>query len=162
MNVSSDFQSIYPSGFLKAGVGDLLKQASNAWAETKKAEAFLLEAQKMAPKALPVYFSLYKFYFYKGELEQAENTVRKALDTSAELGNFDNDWAIQTRVSAPWSQHDSPAHFYLFSLKALAFIRLRRGDPETCQAILAKLTQLDPEDTIGSGVIRSIANSIHH
>jgi len=31
-----------------------------------------MQAQRQAPDALPVYFSMYKYYFYKGNLEQAE------------------------------------------------------------------------------------------
>ena len=48
-------------------------------------------------------------------------------------------------------------HFYLFSLKALAFIRLRRGDREGCERLLAKLGELDHNDSVGASVIRAFA-----
>lgn len=152
----------YFAGSLNGPTGQLLDKAQEAWAETETAESLLLEAQKLAPDALTVYFSLYKFYFYKGKLEHAKKTVRKALKTASTLGGFDEAWADHTQGSACWASHDSPAHFYLFSLKALAFIRLRRGDPQTCHAILAKLRILDPQDTIGAGVIAAIADGILH
>ena len=162
MILGDDQERVYFAGNLDSPVGALLDQANEFWAETEKAEAFLLEAQKLAPTALPVYFSLYKFYFYKGDLEKAEITVMGALKTASALGGFAEDWSVQAQDSASWGSHDSPAHFYLFSLKALAFIRLRRGDHETSHAILAKLRILDPQDTIGSGVIATIADSILH
>ena len=89
-------------------------------------------------------------------------TVREALRTAALLGDFEADWTKHELGTAPWSSHDNPAHFYLFSLKALAFIRLRRGDTETCRTLLAKLQLLDPSDTIGSGVIASLMGSLGH
>lgn len=162
MTLANDHGRVYFAGSLEGPVVDLLNQANEAWAETEKAEAFLIEAQRLAPQALPVYFSMYKFYFYKGQLQQAESTVRSALKTASALGGFNEEWSLQTHESASWAVHDSPAHFYLFSLKALAFIRLRRGDHESCHAILAKLKILDPQDTIGSGVIATIADSILH
>ncbi len=162
MSYGLEPERVYFAGTLEGPIGELLGAATQAWSETETAEAYLLEAQRQAPTALPVYFSLYKFYFYKGELESAEKTVCKALETAALLGGFAVDWRAHTVDSAPWSQHDSPAHFYLFSLKALAFIRLRRSDQTTCSAILSKLVELDPADTVGSGVIAAMAEGVSH
>jgi hypothetical protein len=53
---------------------------------------------------------------------------------------------------------DGPQHFYLFTLKALAFIRLRLGRPGESLALLNKLSELDPGDSVGSSVIRDLAN----
>jgi hypothetical protein len=80
-----------------------------------------------------------------------------ALDAAARLGGFSVDWATLNADTADWTRHDSPAHFYLFSLKALAFIRLRRGDQAGCEQILEKLRELDRADTVGASVIGSIA-----
>jgi tetratricopeptide (TPR) repeat protein len=128
-----------------------------AYADTARAESLLERAQREAPDALPVYFSLYKFYFYKGKLDQAEKSARMALDAAARLGGFSVDWDALNADTVDWTRHDSPAHFYLFSLKALAFIRLRRGDQPGCEQILEKLRELDRADTVGASVIGSIA-----
>ncbi|MEW6562786.1 MAG: hypothetical protein AB1400_06080 [Pseudomonadota bacterium] len=141
-------------------VAALLEEAMQAYTETERAESLLQQAKTAAPEALPVYFSLYKFYFYKGELGQAEHAVRSALQQAARQGGFGADWHRLLPGSADWSDYASPAHFYLFSLKALAFIRLRRGDDGEATAILDKLAELDPKDSVGASVIRSIAEGM--
>ena len=129
----------------------------NSYADTQQAETLLWQAQRMDANALPVYFSLYKFYFYKGNLEQAELAARMALLAAAMQSGFNADWRGLQADSADWLDYDTPAHFYLFSLKALAFIRLRRGDIAESSAILAKMAEIDPGDSVGASVIRSIA-----
>lgn len=143
-------------GEAPAEVASLLEQAMQSYADGPQAEALLWQAHRQAPDALPVYFSLYKYYFYKGNLEQAELSARTALLAAARLGGFDADWQQLDALASDWSDHEAPAHFYLFSLKALAFIRLRRGDAVESESILAKLEELDPADSVGASVIRSI------
>ncbi len=46
-------------------------------------------------------------------------------------------------LSADWSNRSGAQRFFLFSLKALAFIRLRQGDSKESERILAKLSELD-------------------
>lgn len=135
----------------------LLERAMTSYADKQLAETLLWQAQRMAPNALPVYFSLYKFYFYKGDLEQAELAARMALLAAAAQGGFDPDWRGLRADSADWQDHAAPSHFYLFSLKALAFIRLRRGAADESSAILDKLAEIDPRDSVGASVIRTIA-----
>jgi tetratricopeptide (TPR) repeat protein len=139
------------------GASALLEQAMQSYGQTEEAERLLWQAHRASPAALPVYFSLYKFYFYKGDLENAELAARMALLEAARQGVFDADWRVLNPTSADWTQYDGPAHFYLFSLKALAFIRLRRRDPGEARAILAKLSEIDPADSVGASVVRSIA-----
>ncbi|MBI1174014.1 MAG: hypothetical protein GC139_01970 [Sideroxydans sp.] len=144
-------------GEAPAEIGALLERAMQSYADAPQAEALLWQAHRQAPDALPVYFSLYKFYFYKGDLEQAELAARMALAAAAMQGGFNADWRSLQADSADWTDYAAAAHFYLFSLKALAFIRLRRGDAAESSAILARLAELDPGDSVGASVIRSIA-----
>jgi len=130
------------------------------YADTQLAETLLWQAQREAPESLPVYFSLYKFYFYKGNLEQAEVAARMALLAAAVKGGFNADWRSLQVDSADWRDYAAAAHFYLFSLKALAFIRLRLGDTAESSAILSKMLELDPDDSVGASVIRSISSSV--
>jgi len=144
-------------GEAPAEIVSLLERAMQSYADNQLAETLLWQAQHQAPDALPVYFSLYKFYFYKGNLEQAELAARMALAAAAMQGGFDADWQRLEADACDWTDHASPAHFYLFSLKALAFIRLRRGDADESAAILVRMAELDPDDSVGASVIRSIA-----
>lgn len=147
-------------GDTSAEIAALLERAMDSYADTELAETLLWKAQRLDAGALPVYFSLYKFYFYKGNLEQAELAARMALLAAAMQGGFNADWRSLRQDTADWTDYAAPAHFYLFSLKALAFIRLRLGDTAESFAILAKLMALDPADSVGASVIRAIATSI--
>lgn len=49
-----------------------------------------------------------------------------------------------------------PARFWLFTLKALAFIGLRRGERKTATQLIAQLRQLDPADQLGFGVVEAL------
>jgi len=80
-----------------------------------------------------------------------------ALLSAAMQGGFNADWRTLKADSADWHNNAGAAHFYLFSLKALGFIRLRRGDKTESAAILAKMSEIDPDDSVGASVIRSIA-----
>lgn len=145
-------------GLTPAAIDRQLQTAASHYHDNAAlAEALLLQARDAAPQCLAVYFSLYKFYFYKQRLQQAETTVLKALEIAAELGGFINDWRVLTPDSAPWEDVVHPAHFYLFSLKALAFIRLRLERSAAAHALLDKLLELDPQDQVGSSVIRTLA-----
>ncbi|HYE37497.1 hypothetical protein [Methylocaldum sp.] len=145
------------AGTVPPKAGGLLEEAMSAYADTSRAEALLRQARHEAPEALPVYFSLYKFYFYKGRLADAEEAARSALETAARQGGFPDIYETLTPETTDWTRHDTPQHFYLFSLKALAFIRLRQGDVECCERILDKLRELDSADTVGGSVIGSLA-----
>lgn len=111
-----------------------------------------------APEQRAVYFALYKFYFYKYRLDDAERVALMALEISARQGGFSAVWETLTPLSTQWGKTDTPQHFFLFSLKALAFIRLRLGNIQGCHAILNKLRELDPIDQVGSSVILDLAN----
>lgn len=144
-------------GEASAEVALLLERAMQSYTDGKQAEDLLWQAHHQAPDALPVYFSLYKYYFYKGDLEQAELAARMALVAAAMQGGFESVWQNLKTDTCDWADHAAPGHFYLFSLKALAFIRLRRGDARESAAMLSKLAELDPADSVGASVIRSIA-----
>ena len=53
-----------------------------------------------------------------------------------------------------------PALFYLYTLKALAFIKLRRQQAQEAESILALLRELDPEDRCGASVVMQLAHAL--
>lgn len=146
-------------GAAPEAVDQRLKEAVAAYADAPRAEALLLDAQAIEPQCLPVYFALYKFYFYKYRLADAERAALRALEASAQQAGFPADWTALTPWSADWSDVSGPRHFYLFSLEALAFIRLRLGHADGARAILAKLAELDPLDRVGASVIRALTDA---
>ena len=149
-----------PAADLLPDVDRHLQEAATAYHDTPLAEQLLWRALAIDPACLKVYFSLYKFYFYKHRLADAEHVTLTALETAARQGGFAPDWTVLTPASADWSCIYAPQHFYLFSLKALAFIRLRRGKTEESLALLDKLQELDPRDSVGSSVIRDLASVV--
>ena len=143
-------------GIVPPEVDIRLSMAAAAHRDARATEVLLLDAQSIDPTCLPVYFALYKFYFYRSRLAEAERITLQALIAAARQAGISEEWQQLTPCSADWAATDEPQHFYLFSLKALAFIRLRLGRADEARAILAKLAELDPSDTIGASVIRSL------
>ena len=137
-----------------------LVSAAQHYTNKPRAESLLLDALKLNPQCLPTYFALYKFYFYSNRLREAEAIVQTALAVAAEQTGIGADWRVHTAQSAPWHDTNSPAHFYLFSLKALAFIRLRLHRLDEADELLDKLIELDASDTIGASVVRSLASAV--
>lgn len=138
-------------------IAQLLQEAAAAYQQPARAEAILWSAQAIDPACLPVYFALYKFYFYKCRLADAEKAALMGMEAAARQGGFPARWSHQSPASADWNSTDGPQHFYLFTLKALAFIHLRQGRKAESLALLAKLRELDPQDTVGGSVIRDLA-----
>lgn len=144
-------------GDAKPVVIRLLREAAAVYQQTNRAEKILWSAQAIDPSCLPVYFALYKFYFYKSRLADAEKAALAGLKVAAQQGGFSSDWSCLSVTAAKWGSPEGAQHFYLFTLKALAFMRLRLGKREESLAILNKLEELDPQDSVGSSVIRDLA-----
>ncbi|WP_424194795.1 hypothetical protein ACMYR3_04145 [Ampullimonas aquatilis] len=142
-------------GEAPASVVKLLREATKQ-ASHSQSEALLWTANVIAPDCLPVYFALYKFYFYKGKLAAAEDACRRGLKAAARKGDFNDDWANQ-KAGPHWNEDTWPRRFYLFSLKALSFILLRQGREIESHQILNKLEEIDSGDRVGAVVIRDIA-----
>ena len=141
-------------------ITQLLQEAATVYQQTSRAEAILWSAQAIDPACLPVYFALYKFYFYKLRLADAEKAALMGLKTAAHQGGFTAEWSRLSHSDANWNSALGAQHFYLFTLKALAFIRLRLGRREESLALLDKISELDPGDTVGSSVIRDLLNEL--
>jgi tetratricopeptide (TPR) repeat protein len=127
-----------------------------------------LEAERLFKRALELdrsclqgYFALYKFYFHYKQFNDAEREIKAALAEAARQGGFPDN--LRQLIEPPHKDQlyaGESGLFYLFSLKALAFVKLRRRQDGEAQTILALLQELDPEDRSGASVIRSLANAI--
>jgi Tfp pilus assembly protein PilF len=130
-------------------------------ADTAQAEKRFKEAQRLDRSCLSTYFALYKFYFYQGRLKDAEREVIGALEEASRQGNFPYEYRRLEKQAFRWDMYASEAAlFYLYTLKALAFIKLRLGQDMEANRILAALAELDPEDRCGASVIMSLADAL--
>lgn len=140
-----------------------LQAAVAARADRVEAERLFLEAQRADPECLPAYFALYKFYFNTVQFDKAETAARHALIEAARQAGFSPDWTqldVRCISESVLRAGEEPAHFFRFTMKALAFIKLRQGCTDESKAILDKLEELDPEDKVGGSVIRTLANRV--
>jgi len=129
--------------------------------DPEKAEKLFMEAMAMDGQCLQTYFALYKFYFYCKRLREAEQVALAGLAEAASQGGFPNDYPLLVNELPRWDLYASEAAlFYLYTLKALAFIRLRQGLDEDAQNILAHLRKLDGKDLSGASVIMDLAAGV--
>jgi tetratricopeptide (TPR) repeat protein len=139
---------------LQAGV-------ASSRSDKEKAQQLFRQAQKTAPDCLETYFALYKFYFYDSRLAEAEQVALMGLEEAARQGKFPSDWRrLAYEVETRDFYAGKAALFYLYTLKALAFIKLRQGHTLEARVILAQLQRFDPEDRSGRSVIESLASGL--
>lgn len=143
-------------------VNNLLQAAVAASSvDQSRAENLFLQAQTLDSHCLQTYFALYKFYFFQKRLVDAERIVLAGLEESARQGGFPSDYRQLAGNIQKWNLYaNESALFYLYTLKALAFIKLRLGFTLDAQLVLSHLQQLDPEDLSGASVIMDLAAGV--
>ena len=132
-----------------------LVDAARTATNPERALALLWTAQVSAPDCPSLYYLLYKFYARHADFEQAELAALKGLDVAADQAHLPDDWRTVTSSMGDFMS-PGPARFWLFTLKALAFIRVRKRDPESARAYLDKVQELDPQGGTGADVIESL------
>jgi hypothetical protein len=154
-----------PLGYPEHGLGEglpaeaawRLKAASAAYHLEPVAEAHLLRAQQVAPRHPAVLIGLYRFYFYKGRLEAARAVAEVTLDLAAALNGLSPDWRAVKPLDADFGSWGAAApRFWLFTLKAWAYLNMRLGDLDAGRLAVAKLLELDPTDKVGAGVLLGV------
>lgn len=147
---------------LPADVNALLQAAVAAsHSDKERAEQLFKQAQFLDAGCLQTYFALYKFYFYQGRLQEAETEVLAGLKAASLQGGFPADYQVLGRDAGRWDMYASEVSlFYLYTLKALAFIKLRRRHEDEAHLVLSLLRQLDPEDRSGGSVIMQLAQAL--
>lgn len=140
-------------GDTSPAVRELLRQARRASAAERP--ALLWTAQACAPHALPVYYLLAKCHATRRELALAERAVRSGLQEAARQAGLPTDWR-EVQPSPAFAQGGGPARFWLFMLKAWAFVCTRDGRLDEARALLAKLTELDENAGTGGEVVAAL------
>lgn len=118
----------------------------------------LWSIQASAPTCLPVYYLLYKLHAGKRELAQAERAALLGLAEAgrqAGLPETPELPSVEQRDQADF-RANGPARFWLFTLKALAFIRLRGGQLALAEQLLDWIGACDPGHSVGSDVTAAL------
>jgi hypothetical protein len=130
---------------------DRARQASNA----EQALAILWTAQVCAPDCPSLYYLLYKFHARHGDFIQAEQVASKGLEIAAAQAGLPMNWQLVTPDMADF-QTPGPARFWLFTLKALAFLRLKQHDAHGARLYLNQVQRFDPHGGVGADVIAAL------
>jgi hypothetical protein len=99
-------------------------------------------------------------YAYAHRSDEAKRHVDHVLENAARQGGFPADWRSLEPNPEPWRNATGPRRLYLYSLKALGFVLLRKGEVEEARAALDKLRTLDPDDQVGSSVVLGMAERL--
>ncbi len=146
----------YFSGEAPLALRQMLDQAL---ADPARSEQWLLAARAGWPQLADAHVALYKFYFVAARYREAEVAVWQALRVAAARAGFDRNYRRLQAHSCAGSQIDGAVRLYLFSLKALGVIRLRRGRVADARRALQALARLDPADEIGGAAFLGIARA---
>jgi hypothetical protein len=143
-----DFGDLPPTvnALLQCGV---LEYRSSA----ERAEEWFREALALAPDVLPVYFCLYKIHTYQNNLDAALEVARRGLAEAARQAKWPEDFTGWQRSTGSL---EGAARFALYTLKAVAFIHLKRGEAALAARALDTLGALDPEGLVGWRVIADL------
>jgi tetratricopeptide (TPR) repeat protein len=142
---------------LPAAAEHHLRLAGLSYQHDQLAEQHLHEAHALAPRHAAVLIGLYRFYFYKGRLAEALEVARVCLDKAARENGFDLDWWLVERGDADFSGWDAVLpRFYLFTLKAYAYLNMRLGNEAEAHLVLLKMLDLEPSDKLGARVLLNV------
>jgi tetratricopeptide (TPR) repeat protein len=159
--VVSSFDNPIQFGFgIDATAETHLQRAANLVGDREESLAALHEAYQAAPDQVETLVAMFKLLFYQGETDRAESIVWEALEKSSHNGGFPSDWLSLNRQSTDWSDPRGPGRHYLYSLEALAFIRLRQDDLDGAGEILQTMLTIDPDDLVGAAVIRDLLKGL--
>ncbi len=145
-------------GDLPQEIDALLQQGVAAYRrDHAQADRLFRQALATAPQQLPTYFCLYKIHTYQGHLDEAEAVAELGLAEAARQAGWPRDWRH-------WTPHDplpdGAGRFALYTLKALAFIHLRKTDSEGAAEMLTALRRLDPAGAVGWPVVAALAEGL--
>lgn len=145
-------------GDLPEEIDILLQQGVAAYRhDPAKADRIFRQALDAAPAELPIYFCLYKIHTYRGNLDEAQVIAERGLREAAAQAGWDADWRQwQPQASTP----EGAGRFALYTLKALAFIHLRKNEQSDAHALLECLSKLDPSGAVGWPVVAALADGV--
>jgi hypothetical protein len=142
-------------GQVPGPVDTLLQQGVVAYRNDRlRADRLFRQALDLAPDALPAYFCLYKIHTYMGNLDVARSAAWEGIREAARQAGWSRD---PEHWPDGQSRTDGAARFALYTLKALSFIELKRGDQHAAEGLLRILARVDPAGSVGWPVVASLA-----
>lgn len=142
---------------LPAAAEDHLARAGLAYQQDDVAEQHLREARVLAPDHAAVLIGFYRFYFYKGRLREALDIARVCLAKAACDNDLATDWRRVRPGDARFASFDaSLPRFYLFTLKAYAYLQMRLGHQTEGVEAARKLLELDPSDKLNAQLLLNV------
>lgn len=137
-----------------------LRLASLAYADDARAEMHLALAKAVSPDNPVVQVGEYRYYFYKGRLHEALRVAENCLVKVAAELRLPARWQDVAPMHAGFD-NEEPAHrFYLFCLKALAYLLLRLNRLAEGGMAVEKLMELDPSNKVGGQLLRDVLERI--
>lgn len=134
-----------------------LRLAGLAYHSDEVAERHLQQARALAPDHAAVLIGFYRYYFYKNRLMDALTIARLCLLKAARDNALDPDWRRVEAEDADFGSYDAVLpRFYLFTLKAYAYLQLRLGHLEEGRDAASKTLALDPTDKVGARVLLDV------
>ena len=122
-----------------------------------EADRIFRQALAAAPSELAVYFCLYKIHTYRGYLDEAQEIAERGLREAALQAEWDPDWRNwRPQRTLP----EGAGRFALYTLKALAFIHLRKDQQRQAHELLLALRRLDPTGAVGWPVVAALADGL--
>lgn len=145
-------------GELPAEIDTLLQQGVVSYRrDPLEADRIFRKALDEAPTELAVYFCLYKTHTYRGRLDEARSIAERGLREAAHQAGWNPDWRCwRPQAALP----DGPGRFALYTLKALAFIHLRKDEQDQALDMLAALRRVDPSGAVGWPVVAALAEGL--
>jgi hypothetical protein len=145
-------------GTLPREIDDLLQRGVVAYRRDRRAaEELFQRALAAAPEQLPVYLCLYKIHTYQGHLDDALHAAEAGLREATRQAGWEADPARWPRDAV---SPEGPGRFALYTLKALAFIHLKREDRARARSFLETLAVVDPKGLVGWKVVDDLAKGI--
>lgn len=125
-----------------------------------RTERLIDDARHAMPDRLELNVAMYKLLAYSGRLEAAEALIAETLERAAAARGFDADPARLAADDARWVAASGVDRLYLYSLKAMGFVRLRRNNVDCAVSVLDELARLDPLDQVGGSVVAGMAERL--
>lgn len=134
-----------------------LQMAAKSYGDDAEAERYLHGALALAPQHAAVYIAFYRFHFYRSRVREALPYAELCLGLAARELKLDRDWRRVRREDADFGDFAAFApRFFLFSLKAYGYLKLRLGELDEGRRAVTKVTQLDPADRVGAAVLLDV------
>jgi tetratricopeptide (TPR) repeat protein len=133
-----------------------LDAAAVSYADGDVALDHLRQAELIAPAHPAVLIGLYRFYFYKGRLEECLEVCHVCLAEAIGYNNLPDDWHQVQSSDADFGSYEMMPRFFLFVLKGYAYLHMRLGNLEEGLAATMKLLELDATDKIGATLLLEV------